>query len=405
MTTIHSYTYDAALDPSPISAGDLDLLLQTVLWTPQDEAALRRAGEILTPQTDAILDVWYGFVGAHPHLVTSFDTQDEAPSMDYLTGVRARFGQWISDLTQRPWDEQWLAYQQLIAERHTSRVGEADGVATRHPHIPLRYMVAFIVPITATIRDFLARGTEDPAEVDAMQSAWFKAVTITALGPPLRTRSLVAASDGNALTRQGTPVRHDGAMEESVPLQARLFQAVDRLARATRAARQAAATEHGVSVLGLDVVLLLARGPCSIGSLADDLAVAQPTVTDAVTALTSKGLVTRAADPADRRRTLVELSPEGGRVATAITQRLQAMTDTAPPDADQAVALRVLLGEISRLYSAGVIRTDRSCFTCRHFDTTDPEVARCRLLGQDLTDDRLRVDCPEHASASVAGGH
>jgi len=45
-------------------------------------------------------------------------------------------------------------------------------------HIHLRYLIAFIVPITATIKPFLANKGHSPAEVDAMHAAWFKSVTL-----------------------------------------------------------------------------------------------------------------------------------------------------------------------------------------------------------------------------------
>lgn len=179
MTTPAGYVYDQPLPASPVTAADLELLLATLLWTDADAAALRQAGAVLEPQIDAVLDVWYGFVGSHPHLVASFNGPDGTPSAPYLGAVRARFGQWIKDLTTRTWDEQWLAYQHEIAERHTTRLGATDRVGSAETHIPLRYLIAFVLPITATVRGFLAADGHDPAEVDAMHAAWFKAVTLT----------------------------------------------------------------------------------------------------------------------------------------------------------------------------------------------------------------------------------
>lgn len=54
-----------------------------------------------------------------------------------------------------------------------------DKVASPADHIPLRYLVAFIFPITATMRDFLGRRGATPGEVDAMHTAWFKAVVLS----------------------------------------------------------------------------------------------------------------------------------------------------------------------------------------------------------------------------------
>lgn len=178
-TEIPGYTYDTALPTSPVTLDDLDLLLATLLWTDDDAAALARAGTVLEPQIEQILDLWYGYVGANPHLVASFNGADGQPSGDYLGAVRVRFGQWIRDLCTRPWDQTWLNYQDEIAHRHTDSMGETDQVDSDQTHIPLRYLIAFIWPITATIRPFLANGGADAADVDAMHTAWFKAVTLT----------------------------------------------------------------------------------------------------------------------------------------------------------------------------------------------------------------------------------
>ena len=76
-----------------------------------------------------------------------------------------------------------------IALRHTqAKKNQTDGVDSL-PEIPLRYLVAFIFPITATMRSFLAAKGHDPADVDGMQTAWFKAVVPHACStqPMLRT--------------------------------------------------------------------------------------------------------------------------------------------------------------------------------------------------------------------------
>lgn len=166
--------------PSPVTLAHLDNLKQSVLWTGADDAAIQRAGEILIPQTDAILDVWYGFVGAHPHLVVTFSGSDGAPSIEYLGAVRRRFARWIDDLCNRAYDEQWLAYQEEIARRHhPSGKNRTDNVQSTSQHIPLRDLVAFIAPISLTIRPFLENGAASAEEFREMEDAWLKAVTLT----------------------------------------------------------------------------------------------------------------------------------------------------------------------------------------------------------------------------------
>lgn len=179
MTTIAGYTYGQE-PQSPVTLDDLADLKATLLWSDEDAKALQMAGDVLGQQVDDILDLWYGYVGSHPHLVKYFNGPDGTPSGEYLDAVRARFGQWIRDLCQRSWDEDWLAYQEEIAVRHTAdKKNETDGIDSTEPYVPLRYMVAFIWPITATIKDFLATKGHSAEEVDAMYQAWFKAVTLS----------------------------------------------------------------------------------------------------------------------------------------------------------------------------------------------------------------------------------
>jgi Protoglobin len=177
---IPGYLYGSGdLARSPVSEDELALLKQTVLFGDDDERHLRMAGEVLGDQVEDVLDVWYGFVASHPHLVRYFAGADGAPIDDYLTRVRVRFGQWIRDLCERPWDRAWLDYQEEIALRHTrAKKNQTDSVEAPEL-IPLRYMVAFVYPITATVRDFLAKKGHSEAEVDAMHHAWFKAVTLS----------------------------------------------------------------------------------------------------------------------------------------------------------------------------------------------------------------------------------
>jgi len=63
-----------------------------------------------------------------------------------------------------------------LARREAAN-GPPRSVGSDQTPVPLRYLIAFVWPITATIRDFLAAGGHTPAEVDAMHTAWFKAVT------------------------------------------------------------------------------------------------------------------------------------------------------------------------------------------------------------------------------------
>jgi Protoglobin len=183
MSSPHGYTYGAVeLAPSPVTLAELELLKTTLLWSDADTAALVRAGTILRPIVQDVLDVWYGYVGANAHLLAQFNGSDGQPNGAYLDAVRQRFAAWIIDTCERPYDQAWLDYQHEIALRHYyAKKNVTDAVMSTSLVIPMRYLVAFIFPITATMRGFLERGADSAAELDAMHGAWFKAVTLTAV--------------------------------------------------------------------------------------------------------------------------------------------------------------------------------------------------------------------------------
>lgn len=176
MTEIAGYDY-GSVAASPVTPQDLELLKAAVLFGPADEAALHRAGEILDGQVEQVLDVWYGFVAANPQLLAHFSTADGEPIGPYLDRVRSRFGQWIRDTCTRPYDEAWLAYQEEIALRHTPAKKNRTDDAASTPFVPLRYLVALVYPITATVREFLAKEATGE-ELEAMHEAWRKAVIL-----------------------------------------------------------------------------------------------------------------------------------------------------------------------------------------------------------------------------------
>ncbi|MCR9245792.1 MAG: protoglobin domain-containing protein [bacterium] len=180
MTTIPGYAYGSSQLPhSPITLAEFELLKQSVLLTDDDLTALRMSRPILEPQVEAILDVWYGFVGSTPHLLKYFENVPRGvPDGDYLAAVRKRFGRWILDTAAGNYDQSWLDYQHEIGLRHhTTKKNRTDNVQSQ-PIIHLRYLVALVYPITATLKPFLEKGDHDAAQVDRMHQAWIKSVLL-----------------------------------------------------------------------------------------------------------------------------------------------------------------------------------------------------------------------------------
>ncbi len=176
---IPGYRYgDPSLPPAALDAAAFAELRAACLLGEDDLAALREAAPIIEPQVDAILDTWYGFVGSHPFLLASFSTP-AGPNEAYLAAVRGRFGQWIRDTLRGEFDERWLRYQREIGRRHAAGKNETDGISGAPAVVPFRHVVALIVPITETMRPFLAKGARDADQLERMHRAWFKAVVLS----------------------------------------------------------------------------------------------------------------------------------------------------------------------------------------------------------------------------------
>src|SRR5688500_11934642 len=96
---VPGYAYgQRTLTRAPYNVAELAALQKSLLFTAEDVNALRQSKPILADQTEAILDVWYGFVASTPELVVFFgDARTGKPDGEYLAAVRKRFALWILD--------------------------------------------------------------------------------------------------------------------------------------------------------------------------------------------------------------------------------------------------------------------------------------------------------------------
>ncbi|MCA2977059.1 MAG: protogloblin ApPgb [Myxococcaceae bacterium] len=176
MHTIPGYTLGTpAVVKSPLTMADFEQMKASVLFGAADVAALRLSHDVVKDQVEAILDVWYGFVGSQPHLLASFTGRaDGKPLGAYLGAVRKRFGQWILDTARAEYDQPWLDYQHEIGLRHhRAKKNKTDG-APSTDLVPFRNLFALVFPVTFTLRPFLARKGHSAEDVEAMYAAWVK---------------------------------------------------------------------------------------------------------------------------------------------------------------------------------------------------------------------------------------
>jgi Protoglobin len=179
-TAIPGYTFgQKSLATAPYTLQDLESLKRAMLFTDEDVRYLRMSKAVLADQTEAILDVWYGFVASTPELVHFFTSNKTgAPDAAYLSAVRKRFNQWILDTADAKLDQAWLDYQYEIGLRHTvPKKNQTDG-ADSVPSVNFRYLSALTIPVTTTLKPFLAKKGAPAADVEKMHAAWVKSVLL-----------------------------------------------------------------------------------------------------------------------------------------------------------------------------------------------------------------------------------
>jgi len=175
---IPGYSYGSVeVARSKVSTQDLESLKVSAGFTEEDEKYLRLAGEVLGDQTKQIVDRWRGgIIAGISNLARHSRSPEGNPLPEYLAASNLRFQQWILDTCLRPYDQDWIDYQQEIALRHTSsKKNKVDGVRST-PYVPLRDIIAFVAVMNETIKPYLASKGHSAAEVAGMHGAWCKSM-------------------------------------------------------------------------------------------------------------------------------------------------------------------------------------------------------------------------------------
>ena len=126
---IPGYDFGAVeVKTSPVSMKELESLKASVGFTEEDRLFLQMAGEVLGDQTKQIVEQWrIGIIASIPNLARHSRSENGEALPDYLAKSNLRFEQWILDTCLRPYDQDWLNYQNEIALRHMSPKEEQDG--------------------------------------------------------------------------------------------------------------------------------------------------------------------------------------------------------------------------------------------------------------------------------------
>lgn len=184
-----------------------------------------------------------------------------------------------------------------------------------------------------------------------------------------------------------------------------------KLALALKQHAWATGEQSGLSPTQSQVLAVLASRDAeglAVSQVATELAVTQATVSDAISALQRKGLVTKTRSEADARVVLVQLTEAGTGQAGATAQWPDAMLSALSglDAAERAVLTRVIIKTIRTMQVAGQIPVARMCVTCNYFrphaHTDADRPHHCALVNAPLGDGDLRLDCPEQVPAEAS---
>lgn len=153
---------------------------------------------------------------------------------------------------------------------------------------------------------------------------------------------------------------------------------------------------------------LVQRGRIAAGRVASEIAAAQPTANDAVTALVRKGYVERRPDPNDARALRLHPTKAGQRLAGAAAiwpDALLAAIEALDPN-ENAAFLKGLTKTLRALQRRGAITAQRMCVSCQYLQPhAHPDAAQphhCVFVDVAFGDAALRLDCGDHVEAEVS---
>lgn len=161
------------------------------------------------------------------------------------------------------------------------------------------------------------------------------------------------------------------------------------------------ANEEGLSATQGQILAALVGSPETSSELARRLGVTLATVSDSVSALVDKGLVTRSAPTQGRARLLVPTA-RGRAVGARAKAWPEFLADAvrALDPAEQEVFLTGIVKMIRSLQEQGLVPVSGMCVTCTHFRPhvrPGPAPHHCAFVDAPLAAGDLRLDCGEHA--------
>lgn len=195
--------------------------------------------------------------------------------------------------------------------------------------------------------------------------------------------------------------------EQNENIESKITAGLERISRVFRLLLWDTAKYENLSPIQVQFLIYLLYNQssrCRITDIASEFSLTKATVSDAITSLEEKGLVTRIESKDDKRSHIIKLTPKGKKTAVKISTWADVLKNNLKKfnRKEKETILEFILNIIESLYDAKIITIQRMCFSCIYFqknahpNSTSPH--HCNLLDKPLSTIDLRLDCEDYIS-------
>lgn len=181
----------------------------------------------------------------------------------------------------------------------------------------------------------------------------------------------------------------------------KIVVALERISEAFRVLLWQESKTHKLSPIQLQIIIFLLYHDDSkrkVSYLAQEFNMTKATISDAVKALSNKGMIRKETAPEDSRSYFIHLTEKGLKVAqqaSTFSQPLLKSIKNGLSEEETDMFYKSTLNIIDSLHKLGIIQLQRMCKNCQ-FYAQNQGMHFCKLLNKPLSSNELRIDCPEH---------
>ncbi len=161
----------------------------------------------------------------------------------------------------------------------------------------------------------------------------------------------------------------------------------------------------GLSPIQIQILIFVAyhkQDLCNVSHLAKEFNVTKPTISDAVKVLDKKGLIIKDFSSSDSRSYSIHVSESGGEIVAKTENFADPLKNQL--NGIHKENLENLFETLSKLIHSlnrnGILTVQRTCYGCNFYDQKKNN-DYCNLLGKELLNTEIRLDCPEYVEKPI----